>query len=321
VASRRGGLSHRHGALSSTYGKTLMTHAPAEIAIEYEIAERSPRRWLSTPRARGMLLLTPAILVAILFSIIPLLYLFQVSLTRESSFFFNAEYTADNYRDVFGRYRSAIIETVYLAGVASVLDLVLGYPFAYILIRKIRYREFVRTMMTFPLFGPLYLAFGLFYVFLPTGPLGGLFVLLDVDIAKYLFSQAAVLFSMAVFTFPFMVMNIGAALANVDPLLEEAARTLGAKQWQIFTRVLFPLSWGGIVAGFLMCFGWNLGVFVQPQLLGSPKEQSVISLQMFLKGLVQFNYGLAAALGVVLMVMAFAVTWVSLRFSRGALGA
>jgi putative spermidine/putrescine transport system permease protein len=298
-----------------------MTHAPAEVAVEYSIAERRATGLFGSARARGFALLAPAVVVAVLFSLIPLVYLFQVSLTKESSFFFTAEYTLDNYRNVFGRYWSAVVETVYLAAVSSVLDLVLGYPFAYILIRKIRYRELVRTMMTFPLFGPLYLAFGLFYILLPNGPLGGIFAALDINVARYLFSQAAVLFSMAVFTFPFMVMNIGAALSNVDPMLEEAARTLGAKPWQVFVRVLFPLSWSGIVAGFLMCFGWNLGVFAQPQLLGSPKEQSVISLQMFLKGLVQFNYGLAAALGVVLMVMAFAVTWISLRFSRGALGA
>jgi ABC-type spermidine/putrescine transport system permease subunit I len=298
-----------------------MTHAPADLAIEYEVVAEPARRLVDSSRVRGFALLTPAVIVAVLFSLIPLVYLFQVSLTQESSFFFTAQYTLDNYRNVFGRYWSAVVETVYLAGVSSILDLVFGYPFAYILIRKIRYRELVRTMMTFPLFGPLYLAFGLFYVFLPLGPLGGIFAALNIDVAKYLFSQAAVLFSMAVFTFPFMVMNIGAALSNVDPMLEEAARTLGAKPWQVFTRILFPLSWSGIVAGFLMCFGWNLGVFAQPQLLGSPKEQAVISLQMFYKGLVQFNYGLAAALGVLLMVMAFAVTWISLRFSRGALGA
>ncbi len=298
-----------------------MTHAPADVALEYEVAEAPGRQSFGSPRLRGFLLLAPAVVVAVLFSLIPLAYLFQVSLTDGSSFFFTAEYTADNYRQVADRYRAAIAETVYLAGMSSVLDLAFGYPFAYILIRKIRYREFVRTMMTFPLFGPLYLAFGLFYILLPNGPLGGMFEALGINVAKYLFSQGAVLFSMAVFTFPFMVMNIGAALSNVDPMLEEAARTLGAKPWQTFVRVLFPLSWSGIVAGFLMCFGWNLGVFAQPQLLGSPKEQSVISLQMFLKGLVQFNYGLAAALGVVLMVMAFLVTWVSLRFSRGALGA
>src|SRR3954470_19080589 len=298
-----------------------MAHAPAEVAVEYDIAASPARRALASPRLRGVALLAPAILVALLFSIIPLIYLFQVSLTKQSSFFFTAEYTLQNYLDVFDRYRSAVVETVYLAAVSSLLDLLLGYPFAYILIRKIRYREFVRTMMTFPLFGPLYLAFGLFYMLLPNGPLGPIFTMLGINIAKYLFSQAAVLFSMAVFTFPFMVMNIGAALSNVDPMLEEAARTLGARPWQTFLRILFPLSWSGIVAGFLMCFGWNLGVFAQPQLLGSPKEQSVIALQMYYKGTVQFNYGLAAALGVLLMVMAFAVTWVSLRYSRGALGA
>jgi ABC-type spermidine/putrescine transport system permease subunit I len=298
-----------------------MTHAPAEVAVEYEIADAAMRRPAGSPLLRGIALLAPAVVVALLFSIIPLVYLFQVSLTNDSSFFFTAEYTWGNYREVFSRYRGAIGETVYLAAASSLLDLAFGYPFAYILVRKIRYRELVRTMMTFPLFGPLYLAFGLFYVLLPNGPLGPLFTALDIDVAKYLFSQAAVLFSMAVFTFPFMVMNIGAALSNVDPMLEEAARTLGAKPWQTFVRVLFPLSWSGIIAGFLMCFGWNLGVFAQPQLLGSPKEQAVIALQMFYKGLVQFNYGLAASLGVILMVMAFLVTWVSLRFSRGALGA
>ena len=297
-----------------------MTHAPADIVLEYDRGKNQKWERFASPKLRGIMLLGPAVVVAILFSIIPLAYLFQVSLTQDSSFFFTAEYTADNYREVLTRYRPAIVETVYLAGASSVLDLIFGYPFAYILIRKIRYREFVRTMMTFPLFGPLYLAFGLFYILLPNGPLGPLFEMLGINIAKYLFSTGAVLFSMAVFTFPFMVMNIGAALSNVDPTLEEAARTLGAKPWQTFTRVLFPLSWSGIVAGFLMCFGWNLGVFAQPQLLGSPREQGVLSIQMFTKGLVQFNYGLAAALGVLLMAMAFAVTWVSLRFSRGALG-
>ncbi|MFN8590790.1 MAG: ABC transporter permease subunit [Thermomicrobiales bacterium] len=298
-----------------------MTHAPAEVALEYGAAESAERKRFGTPRQKGLLLLAPAVIVAVLFSLIPLAYLVQVSLTKESSYFFGAEYTFDNYREVWERYPPAVGITLYLAAVSSLINLVFGYPFAYILVRKIRYRELVRTMMTFPLFGPLYLAFGMFYLLLPTGPLGPIFKFLGINTAKYLISQGAVLFAMAVFTFPFMVMNIGAALTNVDPMLEEAARTLGAKPWQIFVRILFPLSWSGIVAGFLMCFGWNLGVFAQAQLLGTPREQAVLSIQIFMKGMAQFNYGLAAALGVLLMVLAFAVTWVSLRFSRGALGA
>ena len=71
-----------------------MTHAPAEVAIEYEIADApSAQRFRFAAAARASLLLAPAVVVAILFSIIPLAYLFQVSLTQDSSFFFTAEYT------------------------------------------------------------------------------------------------------------------------------------------------------------------------------------------------------------------------------------
>jgi ABC-type spermidine/putrescine transport system permease subunit I len=202
-----------------------------------------------------------------------------------------------------------------------VLNLIWGYPFAYILIRKVRYREVVRTFMAFPLFGPLYLAFGLYYVLLPGGPLAGLLDFLHIKGTDLLYSEPMTLFGMALFTFPFMVMNVGASLSNVDPTLEEAAKTLGAKPWQVFTKVLFPLSRSGILAGFLMCFGWNIGVFIVPILLGGLAQQRVLSLVLQQKAMAQFDYGLAAAMGIVLMFIAFAVTWLSLKFSRGALGA
>ena len=232
------------------------------------------RRALAAPS-----LLLPAVVVTILFSLIPLAYLAVVSLTDEKDFFFgNAIYTADNYRAIWNRYQPQVWTTVKLATLASLIDLVFGYPFAYILIRRVRYRELVRAMMTFPLFGPLYLSFGLQYMLLPNGPLGPVLAFFDVPVVKLLYSLPSVLFGMAIFTFPFMVMNIGAALSNVDPALEEAARCLGAKPWQTFWRVLFPLSRSGILAGFLMCFGWNLGVYVVPVLLGTTAEQRILSI-------------------------------------------
>lgn len=279
-------------------------------------------RWKGVKtRLKGPGLLLPAIAITILFSIIPIYYLIRVSITEESSFFFNNPvYTLDNYSRVFGRYLPHVWTTLRLATLASVLNLVFGYPFAYILIRKVRYRELVRTLMVFPLFGPLYLAFGLYYVLLPNGPMAPVLDFLGIQATTLLYSEPMTIFGMSIFTFPFMVMNVGAALTNVDPTLEEAARTLGARPWQIFGRILFPLSRSGILAGFLMCFGWNLGVFVVPILLGSTAQQRVLSLTLHQR-FTQFDYGLAAAIGIVLMAMAFSVTWISLRFSRGALGA
>ena len=272
-------------------------------------------------RLIGPGLVLPATIVTVVFSLVPIVYLVMVSLTHKSDFFFgHRDFKFDNYDIVFNRYRRNILTTLRLGFLSSVLNLVWGYPFAYILIRKVRYRELVRTLMAFPLFGPLYLAFGLYYVLLPGGPLAGVLDFLHLKGTDLLYSEPMTLFGMALFTFPFMVMNVGAALSNVDPTLEEAALTLGAKPWQVFTRVLFPLSRSGILAGFLMCFGWNIGVFVVPILLGGLPQQRVLSLILQQKAMTQFDYGLAAAMGIVLMGIAFAVTWLSLKFSRGALG-
>jgi ABC-type spermidine/putrescine transport system permease subunit I len=282
--------------------------------------QATSRRWRTALTGPGLLL--PALVVTILFSIVPLVYLAIVSFTEESTYFFHHPvYTLHNYDLIWNRYRLHVTNTIRLAVLSSAFDLVFGYPFAYILVRKVRYRELVRTMMTFPLFGPLYLAYGIAYIVLPTGPMAPVLDFFHIKGTSLLFSEPMTIIGMAMFTFPFMVMNVGTALSNVDPTLEEAARTLGAKPWQVFTRVLFPLSWSGILAGVLMCFGWNLGVFVVPLLLGGIPQQRVLSLTLYQKGLSQFDYGLASAMGIVLMVLAFGVTWLSLKFSRGALGA
>src|SRR5918998_4132518 len=299
-----------------------MAQAPIpQLAVDYAIAERRWRFGVGSRTWTGIGLLLPAAVVTLLFAVVPLVYLFVVSLTREESFFFTAIYTTANYRAIWDRFLPTVWTTVELAALSSLVDLVFGYPFAYILIRKVRYRELVRTLMVFPLFGPLYLAFGLYYLLLPNGPLAPVLEAVNVPATDLLYSRSMVVLAMAVFTFPFMVMNIGAALANVVPMLEEAAITLGARPWQTFWRVLFPLSRSGILAGLLMCFGWNLGNYAVSELLGSINEQRILSIAMYQKGLTQFDYGLAAAMGIVLMAMAFGVTWLSLRFSRGALGA
>jgi len=296
-----------------------MSTVSAEFVLPADVPSRSGG-WRARLLGPGLVL--PAVIVTAALSLIPLGYLILISLTHKSDYMFGIrEYSLENYELVFNRYRLNVVTTLRLGLLSSLFTLIVGYPFAYILVRKVRYRELVRTLMVFPLFGPLYLAFGLYYVLLPDGPLAPLLRLLGVKGTDLLYSEPMTLFGMALFTFPFMVMNVGAALSNVDPMLEEAARTLGAKGWQVFVRILFPLSKSGILAGFLMCFGWNIGVYVVPILLGGLPQQRVLSLVLQQKAMVQLDYGLASAMGVVLMAIAFLVTWMSLKFSRGALGA
>ena len=269
----------------------------------------------------ALLLLAPAILLACLFLYYPLVFIVQMSFTVASSFLSTggAIYTLDNYRTLLDRYIPNVLVTLQLAGLATIVNLLFGFPFAYILVRKVRYRDIVRAFMVFPLFGALYIAFGMRFLLLPGGPASPIFELLGVRNTSVLYSLPSVVFAMSIFTFPFMVMNVGAALSNIDPTLEEAAACLGARPWQTFRRILLPLARGGLVAGALMVFGWNLGTFAEPLLLGSINEQKTLAWTLYQRGVVQSDYGLSSAMGVVLLILAFAVTYFALRYSRGAL--
>jgi ABC-type spermidine/putrescine transport system permease subunit I len=285
-----------------------------------EVAPELRRRERASRLVR-LALLTPAILLAVLFLYYPLAFIVQMSFTLGNSYLSPAGpvYTLENYAEMAGRYLPNVSVTLQLATLSTLVNLVFGFPFAYILVRKIRYRDLVRAFMVFPMFGALYIAFGMRFILLPGGPATPLLEVLGIPNTSVLYSLPSVVFAMSIFTFPFMVMNVGTALSNVDPTLEEAAACLGARPWQTFSRVLLPLSRAGIVAGALMVFGWNIGTFAEPLLLGSINEQKSLAWTLYQRGVVQTDYGLSTTMGVVLLVIAFAVTYVSLRYSRGAL--
>jgi ABC-type spermidine/putrescine transport system permease subunit I len=274
-----------------------------------------------TVRLRTIALLAPAILLAVLFLYYPLVFIVQMSFSAGSSFLSPTGpiATLENYQAVVNRYLPNVLVTLQLATLATLADLIFGFPFAYILVRKVRYRNLVRALMVFPMFGTLYIAFGLRFILLPGGPATPFLEALGIANTSILFSLPSVVFAMAIFTFPFMVLNIGTALSNVDPTLEEAAACLGARPWQTFRRILLPLTRAGTVAGILTVFGWSIGTFAEPLLLGSVNEQRALAWTVYQRGVVQTDYGLSTAMGVVLLIIAFVVTYLSLRYSRGAL--
>jgi ABC-type spermidine/putrescine transport system permease subunit I len=287
-----------------------------------DVAPEVRRRERRT-RLVGFALLLPAILLGLAFLYLPLVFTAQMSFTEGSSYLAptGPVTTVDNYRVVVDRYLPNLFVTIQLAALATLVDLVFGFPFAYILVRRVRYRDIVRALMVFPMFGALYVAFGMSFALLPGGPLDPILGALGIPNTALLFSLPAVVFAMAIFTFPFMVMNIGTALSNVDPTLEEAAACLGARPTQTFRRVVVPLTRSGIVAGVLMVFGWSIGAFAEPLVLGSLNEQRSLALTIYERGVVQNDYGLSSTMGIVLLLLAFVVTYFSLRYTRGALAA
>jgi ABC-type spermidine/putrescine transport system permease subunit I len=279
------------------------------------------RRRERNRRLIGLALVAPAMLLVAAFLYYPVTFIIQMSFTLGSSYLSpqGPEYSTANYGAMASRYLPNILITLQLAALSTIVNLIFGFPFAYVLVRKVRYRDLVRAFMVFPMFGALYIAFGMRFILLPGGPATPLFEALGIPSTAVLYSLPSVVFAMSVFTFPFMVMNIGAALSNVDPTLEEAAACLGARPWQTFRRILLPLTRSGVIAGILMVFGWNIGTFAEPILLGSMNEQRALAWTLYQRGVVQTDYGLSSAMSVVLLAIAFAVSYFSLRYSRGAL--
>ncbi len=78
---------------------------------------------------------------------------------------------------------------------------------------------------------------------------------------RILFSWPAAVVATVVVGLPLMIQSSKAALLNVDPRLEQAARTLGASEWRIITRITFPLARRGIIAGIVLGGARALGEF------------------------------------------------------------
>src|SRR2546426_2995834 len=145
---------------------------PRVTRLAPELRHRERRSRLIT-----LLLLSPAIALVVLFMVYPLAFIVRMSFTLGSSFLspHGAVFTLENYGAMAGRYVSNIVVTVQLAGTSMLVNLVFGFPFAYILVRKVHYRDIVRAFMVFPMFGALYVAFGMRFILLPGGPASPLF--------------------------------------------------------------------------------------------------------------------------------------------------
>ncbi|HEX3185154.1 MAG TPA: iron ABC transporter permease [Pyrinomonadaceae bacterium] len=100
---------------------------------------------------------------------------------------------------------------------------------------------------------------------------------------------------------PLVVRALQASMEQLDPALDEAAGSLGARAWQRFTRVTLPLVWPGAVAGTLLAFVIALGEYVASVLVFVPANRPIsIAIASELR---DFNLGAAAAYGVVLILI------------------
>ncbi|MBM4235775.1 MAG: molybdate ABC transporter permease subunit [Firmicutes bacterium] len=152
---------------------------------------------------------------------------------------------------------SVSIKTVLAA---TVITFFLGIAAArWMVDYKGRFSSLIDVLFLLPIvLPPTVIGFGLLLLFGSRGPLGKLLALFDTTI---IFSWPATVVTAVIVAFPLMYMTARGGFEQVDPNLENAARTLGAGEWRLFWTVTLPLSWPTVMAATVLAFTRALGEF------------------------------------------------------------
>ena len=263
-------------------------------------------------------LLGPGTIWLLLFFVIPLYYLGQLSL--ESGVVGNLEFSWhwQNYSDALSLYDTQFVRSFMYAGVATLLALLLAYPLAYAIAFKAgRWRNLMLFAVVAPFF-TTYLIRTLAWetMLSDESPVVSVLQFLGIvpDGGHVLATGPAVIAGLTYNFLPFMVLPIYASLERLDVRLIEAAKDLYSSAAQAFWRVTLPLSAPGVVAGTLLTFIPASGDYVNAQFLGAAGNQMIgnVIQALYLK---QSEYPAAAALSFVLMALILVIVLIYIRFA------
>lgn len=214
--------------------------------------------------------------------------------------------TFANYRDVFADsfYIGAYAGSLKIAGLATLLAVLAGYPMAYAIARAPEHRRgMLLLLVTLPFWTSLLIRIYAWIGLLrPGGVINAALESLGVidEPLRLINTTGAVCLGMVYAYLPFMVLPLYARLERLDPALTEAASDLGARPWRAFLAVTLPLSLPGVIAGALLVFIPCVGEFVIPDLLGGP-DTAMIGKVLWSEFFSSRDWPLSAALTVVMM--------------------
>ena len=219
-------------------------------------------------------------------------------------------------------YLMTYLSSLMYAAVATVLCLLVGYPFAYFLARS---PATVRPGLMMLVMLPFWTSF-LLRVYAWKGLLTEQGLINHALIAiglihepvQLLYNDVSMLVGMTYVYLPFMVLPLYANLVKLDTRLLEASQDLGATPWQTFWLVTVPLSRSGVVAGSMLVFIPCLGEFVIPSLLGGA-ENLMIGRVVWDEMFSSNNWPRACALAIVMIVgVVMPLAWYNQRVTRKA---
>lgn len=256
----------------------------------------------------ALLTVGPVTLVLVLLVAIPLIYVVVMSFCSIDQYYnVQMQFTLDNYkRLVSTNYLKIYAQSIMIAFVTTLLCILIGYPFSYIIARTHSKRKKLFYMLVIIPFwtNSLIRIYG-WRTFLGTN--GWLntalqFLHLTKEPLELLYKQGTTVLGMVYCLIPFMILPLYTAIEKLDGSLLEASADLGAKPAVTFVRVILPLTSSGIFSGSIMVFIPCLGYFFVSDILGGGNSDVIGNLieRQFQSG---NNWPLGAALSIILIVI------------------
>ncbi len=275
---------------------------------------RNKRSWFAYPYVIWMAL----------FVVIPIIIMAVYAFTAADPVT-NATYPTLDYFTGMGLYLNVFLRSFWLALLATLVCLLIGYPVSYWMAKEgPRFQRLAMALIMLPMWMNFLLrTYSWMSILENNGLLNqlfravGLLDLLGVDHIQMIGTPGAVVLGMVYNYLPFMILPIYSVIVKLDNSLVEAARDLGADSLRVFRKVIFPLSLPGILSGVTMVFVPAVSTFAISQLLGGGSQMmlgDLIELQ-FLGG--AYDPHLGAAISMVMMVIVVVCMVVMNHFGEG----
>ena len=204
--------------------------------------------------------------------------------------------------------------TLYMSMMITISCILLAYPVAYLLSNlPMRTANLLMILVLLPFWTSLLVRTSAWKVMLQQqGVINDVLVWLglvnDMERLVMINNQLGTIIAMTHILLPFMILPMYSVMSTIPPYYVRAAKSLGATNWTTFWRVYFPQSVPGIGAGSILVFILSIGYYITPEIVGGTKG-TFISNQIAYHISSSLNWGLAAALGAILLAVVLLLYW------------
>ena len=219
-------------------------------------------------------------------------------------------------------FSAILLRTFSISAVVTLVSILIGYPLAYWLSTlSARRANLMMILVLLPFWTSVLVRIAAWIVLLQTNGLVNRFLMftgLTDSPVPLLFNRLGVIIAMVHILLPFMILPLYSVMKSVPPNFVRAAVSLGSSPLAAFFRIYVPQTYPGIAAGGLLVFITSIGYYVTPALLGGAGDQ-MLSYYVAQYTNVEVNWGMACALGSVLLVTTLALYAVYRRFGKAEL--